>query len=163
MDFKVYRISRIGFIRKSFLVYEGESIIYRANKYGFFKKGFNVTDYHNALKFKIEYSPSLIGMKFNIVDNVGNQWAFIDKLFSFTKNNLIVESVIGQLSIEGNFKRSEYTIIKDNLEIAKVSRNKWDSKQYVVLGVRSDIRQDIIIGITLSIVLKIQMQNSRRS
>lgn len=163
MDFNVYRISRIGFIRKSFLVYDGDSLIYRVNKYGFFRKGFNVTDYHNNLKFQIKYSPGFIGMKFQIIDASENQMAFIDKVFSLTKNNLIVESVIGQLSIEGNFKRSEYTMRQNNLEIAKVSRNKFDSKNYIVLGVRSDVRQDIIIGITLSIILKIQRQNARRS
>lgn len=163
MDFNVYRISRIGFLKKSYLVYDGDSLIYRVKKFGFFRIGFNVTDYHNNLKFRIKYTPGFIGMKFQILDAAEQQMAFLDKLFSLTKNNLIVESIIGQLSVEGNFGRSEYTIRNNEVEIAKVSRNKFDSKNYIVLGVRSDVRQDVIIGIALSIILKIQMQNSRRS
>lgn len=144
-------------------MYDEDSMIYKANKYGFFKKGFNVTDYHNNLKFRVHYAWAFLGMKFKIFDESENQLAYIEKVFAITKNKLIVESIIGQLIIEGNFLRSEYTISNNEFEIAKVSRNKWDSKRYIVLAVRSDIRQDIIIGITLSIVLKIQLQNARRS
>jgi len=141
-------------------VYEGDTLLYRVSKFGFFKVGFNVTDYHNELKFSIKHTFSFGGLKFSITDHNENQIAFVAQKLSITSQKMEIESIIGPLLLKGNFRSSEYTIFRNEEELAKDSRNFFDSKNFIVLGVRDDVRQDVIIGITLSIILKLQLQSS---
>lgn len=135
------------------MVYDGNNLIYKVNKFGFFVPGFNMRDYHNNQVIQIKNVPKFGFFKFKITDKNGREIAHVDQKFSFGSTKLDINSEIGILSLESNFKNSEFTIFNDKLELAKVSRKKYDSKNYITMGVRGDIRQELIIGIVLAIIL----------
>lgn len=161
MEFNLYRISRIGFWSKKYIIYSNTNdFLYRVQSLGFFKSGLKIENYHNELKYVIKSKMSFSGYKFELLDAHNRIQSVANSKFSFKKQILEVETPLGLIVINGKFNRKEYTFQLNRQEIAKVSINNRDSQNHIGIAIRSDIDQDLILGLVVLIILKIQIQNA---
>lgn len=159
MDYRTYRISKIGFILPSYLVYENEEILYKVERKGiFFKKEFIVTNYHGQRALRVSTTSLLMGLEMEICDENENVIANVEPKTKLFAQQLFAETKDGRLVINGNFKRNDYTIIRDDIEVAKISRKKGSSSFHIGIAAQADLNQKIIIGIVLSILIHISTQ-----
>ena len=155
-----YRISRIGFLWKSYYVYENDTLLYKAERAGaLMLKGYILYTYAGDRVISV-MRKSIVGISgIDISDSDNRIIGDLQHNFSFGAQKFVAHTADGSYEVKGNFKNSEFTIFLNDNDIGKVSRNRSDSKNYIGLAVHDYANQEVVLGLILSIILNINYKN----
>ena len=160
MEFNFYSIKSKGIIFKSYEVFKGEHLVYRV-KGSLFLRKYLIFDQHGLELMQIKRSISLLSMNFKIT-RFENYIAEITKVASIFSNNLNIESINGTYFAEGNFRANDFTIFKDDIEIAKISRHGIFADKKYGLAILDSEDQLLIISIVMTIEMILRVKNARK-
>ena len=161
MDFRLFTISKKGFLKKTYEIYEGEKLIYTAES-KMWLRGFKVFAILGNQIMDIKKPFSLFKTIIKVYAGE-REMATVTRKIAFLKSKIDIETPEGLMYIEGNVWATDFTIFKDDEEVAKISRKTFRSKDKYGIACRSDIDERLIIGITLAIEFIIQIKQARSS
>lgn len=161
MNFNVYNINKKGIVFQSFEILENQKLLYHVKKSGIISSTFIIESSNHTEVLRIKKSFSVFKMNFEILR--GNEKiAFIEKENRILKQKLVVSTKDMPLDVIGNFGRNDYTILRGEEEIAKVSRNAMQWTNYFGVAIKEGEDALLIFGIVMALQLKIQTQNKSR-
>ncbi len=93
-----------------------------------------------------------------------NCLGILQKKFTFFKDQYVFETLAGErvFDILGNFLGLEFKIIRDNAEIAAISRNYWAIPDTFGVKIKPDVNDDDVLLILACIVVLHHVQDERR-
>ena len=155
-EFHKYTISKKGFWRKSFEIYEDDHLIYTVSCPGWLSYNHIIfNDEENKVALLIEKLPKLFQYKYQLLLTGGVE-------AELTKVNLshqyTLSSALATYHAEGNWTGKEYTIYLGEDDIAKVSRKIWSDKDKYGIAIIEGHHNLLILGMVISIEL-IHMAN----
>ena len=160
-NYRLLTVSKCGFLKKHYEFYEGEKLLYTAES-KFWLQGYKV--------FAVLGNQIMdISKPFNLFKTIikvragESELATLTKKFTFMKSEIEIETPMGNLFLEGNAWDTDFTIIQEEEEIAKISRKTFRSKNKYGIAVREDIDDKLIVGIILGIEYIIQIKRARSS
>jgi uncharacterized protein YxjI len=161
MEYRLLTVSKSGFLKKTYEFYEGEKLLYTAES-KFWLRGYKV--------FAVLGNQVMdISRPFNLFKTIikvsagEKELATLTKKFTFMKSEIEIETSEGAFFLEGNAWDTDFTIIKGDEEIAKISRKTFRSKDKYGIAVREDIDNKLIVGIIMGIEFIIQIKRARNS
>ncbi len=159
MKMTKYSISRHGFFRKSYKVWEGKTQVYHITT-DLWLKGMTLRtmDDHEVLYVKKTWS--MFSKKFELLINGDVRAEFTSK--SSFKNDLDIATVAGLYFVEGNFWGNDYTIENEAEPIAKIARNTFSKTRYGI-AIKPGKDNVFIIGIVMIIELLTRIRNAERN
>ncbi|NNF36976.1 MAG: hypothetical protein HKN68_22930 [Saprospiraceae bacterium] len=160
-NYKLLTVSKSGFFRKHYEFYENEKLLYTAES-KFWLQGYKV--------FAVLGNQIMdITRPFNLFKTIikvkagEKELATLTKKFTFIKSEIDIETSIGNFYLEGNAWDTDFTIMKEHEEVAKISRKTFRSKNKYGIAVRDDIDDKLIVGIIMGIEYIIQIKRARSS
>ena len=161
MEYRLLTISKRGFFTKYYDIMEDDKLLYTAESKWWFK-GFNV---FAPLGNKVMdvYKPfSFMHSKFNI--SVGDQEiASVRRKIKFFNSEIEIFTQEHDYRVVGNIWDTDFTIERDDFEIAKISRKTFRSKNKYGIACQENADIKLIIGISLVIELIIRIKRASRS
>lgn len=160
-DYRLLTVSKSGFLKKHYEFYEGNKLLYTAES-KFWLQGYKV--------FAVLGNQIMdITRPFNLFKTIikvragDSELAILTKKFTFMKSEIDIETSIGDFYLEGNAWDTDFTIMQDEEEVAKISRKTFRSKNKYGIAVREDIDDKLIVGIIMGIEYIIQIKRARRN
>ncbi len=158
MEFAVYTISIKGFFSKHYEIYRDDELVYWVQKPSFF--AFRELNFINRSGDKVLHiyrHPAFFSYKFTFSTD-GKPIATFEKdsFESFYKST----SVNGYHTLQGDFFGSEYTVFKEDTEIAKISRKRFaTNKKYGVAIIKGN---DELYILAMVIAISVIKKNRRK-
>jgi len=161
MDYSLYTIEKRGIFFKTYLILKDGILLYTVKGSGFLTR-FRIYDQMGLEVLQIKKLFSFLKLEFRLMehDSIIAELKKESKLF---KNNLLITSIHGDYYLSGNFKRNDFTLLKGEEEVAKISRHGLFSKQKYGIAIASTEEPLFILGITMVVELMIRVQNARNS
>jgi len=130
-------------------------------KSSLFLRKYSLYDQHGLELMQISRPFSLFSMNFKI-HKFDEYIAEINKASNFFSNNLNIQSINGTYFAQGNFRANDFTLYKEDDEVAKISRHGvFKAKQYGVAVLDSEDPL-LILSIVLAIEMMIRVKRSRK-
>ena len=162
MDFHFYTILSKGIFNKSYEVFKDDMLRYRIRKAHWYSlKKFILEDQNGFELLQVVRPWSFMKIKFRL-QKYDEILAVVEREFSLTKNNLSIQSKYGDYFVEGKFGKKDFTIIKDNEEIAKISRKNSFSQRNYGIAIKASEDELFIVGIAFTIELMIRVLRNRK-
>lgn len=158
MNFDKYTISKKGFWRKSFEVYEKDELKYRVSCPGWFTYHHVIfTNLQGIEVLRIKRFSEFFTRKAELIDSDGLRGEMTKKTFS---SEYILKSDAFTYTVNRNWIGDEYTVYHSDEDIAKVSRRMMTNhKQYGVAIIEGN-HNLFILGMIICIEI-IRMTNNK--
>ncbi len=159
MDFNIYTISLKHFFSRTYEIRYDDEIIYRARR-SFFIRTVKLYDADGKEVFTIKrnYSPFLISFK---IIYYGEVYAEI-KSKQFFKIKLSISTVEDEdYEIKGQYFRRAFTIMKNGVEIAKISRKVLAVRDLYGLAIQEGEDDEFIIALVFIIEMLIHLKRAK--
>lgn len=157
MEFNLYTISRKSIFSRTYDIYYGEAIAYRA-KIHFFFQGctFSTMTGEEIFRIKREFSP--FKMRYRI-EYQGVVYARV-AVKGILQTKLMVQSEDADYLVQGKSFHRDFTIIKNDIEIAKVSR-KNIFKTAIGVAIQEEEDDELILTLVMLIEVIIKSKRSK--
>lgn len=152
MEFNKYTISKKGFIRKSFEIYENDVLKYTVSAPGWIGYKYLVfKDIKGTSVLVVEKINSMFKQKFELIATGALKAELTRTFFS---GEYTLESEVATYTAQSNWLANEYTIYLGDDDIAKISRKFFsDDKQYGIAII--DGNHDVfILGMIVCIEIR---------
>lgn len=163
MEFKLYSISKKGFLRPRYEIEHDGKILYTVRKKGF--SIWNVHGFYDTLGTEvmvIRRRPKLFRLKYELFRN-GRHLAYIQREKGAFKNNFIIDSIRHYYFVQGDFSLKSFTISEDGIEVGKISRKPFKRKARYGIALKTDADQDQILGMAIAIEITRSIKRRRKS
>lgn len=154
MDIKLYTVSIIGVFVKRYEVHKDEQLVYTARKPSFWSIGDMVVENSKgSIVARLDSKLYALSYKYNIVlQSQVNQLPLRKKIMS---NHYTLVSNNATYEVKGNFMSTEYTVFRNEEEVAKVSRKLWRSKKAYGMAIIGE-QDDLLLLSILMCIIKIR-------
>jgi uncharacterized protein YxjI len=158
MNFNLYTISQNGLLSQTYDVRQDGHVVYTAKRTFFFKKC-TLFDAYGAEIFVIRRDFAIFQLKFTI-EHEGRVYASIVSKGAFSNGlNIHVEEDLYE--VRGTFWMSEFTILKNGMEIAKISRKKFSMKDKIGIAISENQDDELILAFVFVIEMMIRVKKSK--
>jgi len=149
MEFNIYTVDKKSTFSIAFNILKDGELIYKATPKGVFSKHYELSN-SSGIFMVIKRSTSMLTYEFEIFRD--NQILAVAKSGSVLSGiTMNVTSQVGEWKITGDWKGKETTLIRDNDEIAKISRNPWSTKNYLGVAIKTDEDDELILALVITL------------
>lgn len=160
MEFHKYTISKKGFWRKSFEIYENDRLLYQVKSPGWISyKQLLFIDANRKEALKIKRRFNLFQFSFEFFEHDKLKGTLTKSRMS---NEYTLESIYATYIANGNWLGNEYTIYLGDEDIAKVSRKFFSNKKQYGLAIIDGHHNLFILGMVISIEV-VKMVRKKRN
>ena len=157
MEFNLYTITRKNIFSRTHIIYSGDEPVYQS-KFSFFLRRCVLTDMSGQEVFIIKRKFAAFQSIFEIIYQ-GVTFARI-KAKGAIKTKLLVDTEDGPYLVVGKSFFKEFTVIKNDEEIAKISR-KTSLKTNIGLAIREGEDDEFILALIMVIEIVIRLKRAK--
>ena len=161
MEFNLYTISLKGFLSRTYEIRYADEIIYRAKR-SFFYKSVTLYDMEGEEIFKIVRNNAIFTISFRIIYH-GEEYARIKSSGLFSAKLSISTEEDEFYEIKGKPFYRDFTIIKNAIEIAKVSRKPLAFRNRFGIAIQEGEDDELILAFVLVIEMLVHLRRAKSS
>ena len=159
MEFNLFTINRKGLVFKSYEII-GETLPdYTVKSEGLFFKSMLFYDHNNQPVLSVNRVSKLFIKEYEIIRD-GSKIAGITEVSTFTKPQINIRSQLGDFTISGNFFRNDFTVLKNEVEVAKISRKQLRAKGFYGIAINASEDHEFILALVMLMEMNIQEQKA---
>jgi uncharacterized protein YxjI len=159
MNFNLYTISKKGFFNRTYEIYKEENLLFTA-KPKFFLKGYYIYTLLGHEALEIERPFAFFKSEF-ILKKGDREVARMTRKFNMLKENLDIITPHDEYSVVGNMWSTDFTIHKNQCEIAKISRKVFRFQKRYGIAILEGEDDLLIISVALIIELIQRIKSSK--
>jgi uncharacterized protein YxjI len=161
MEFQLFSVKTKGLIFKSYEIYKEDQIKYLVKANAFVRQ-YTLFDEHGLELIQIKRPFSFFSFRF-IIKKFDLTIAEVSKESKLFTNNLNIISANGTYFASGNFRANEFTILKNDEEVAKISRHSSFSNRQYGIAILDGEDELLILGIVMAIEMMIRVRRARKA
>lgn len=161
MEFKLFTVKSRGWIFKSYDIFLEDKLKYHVKSSPFIKT-YKLYDQHGLELIQIKRVFAFFKLEFNI-KKFDSVIAKVQRGTQLFKNDLHIISNHGTYYANGNFRANDFTILKGEDEVAKISRHgPFAGKKYGVALVAEE-DELLMLSIVMVIEMVVRIKRARKS